>query len=232
VCAVLIERISHLSKLYFMILRSTCLLQIVRFGVVYCITETCHWRQPCSVTSWEFGRPHTNGWRTVLHSFQKSSAQRYQTRKHSRFDFQYQGSVKNFRLWAEQTDQRARNSFFNRRNQRSAQLHVAGKSGTFEKNKGELQKVRGSTSSDVFSMGCVFYHFVSKGNHPFGCNHDIPVNVSKGKYQFVGTEEPWRVNETLEVTNVRWCGSGWPRSSDCRHGRSSNPRPWLPLLSD
>jgi serine/threonine protein kinase len=59
-----------------------------------------------------------------------------------------------------------------------------------EKNKGELQKVRGSTSSDVFSMGCVFYFFVSKGNHPFGCSHDILVNVSKGEYQFIGTEEP------------------------------------------
>jgi serine/threonine protein kinase len=60
----------------------------------------------------------------------------------------------------------------------------------FEKNKGQLQNIRGSTSSDVFSMGCVFYHFVSKGNHPFGCSHDIPVNVSKGKCQFVVTEEP------------------------------------------
>jgi serine/threonine protein kinase len=48
----------------------------------------------------------------------------------------------------------------------------------------ELKKIRGNVASDVFAMGCVFYFFLTKGQHPFGQEYFIPDNIIKGKYVF------------------------------------------------
>ena len=51
----------------------------------------------------------------------------------------------------------------------------------------EDKKVVIGPASDVFSLGCLFYCFLTKGKHPFSCNSRqssfyIPVNILEGKY--------------------------------------------------
>jgi serine/threonine protein kinase len=48
-------------------------------------------------------------------------------------------------------------------------------------------------SSDVFSMGCVFYFFVTRGQHLFGSSPDITDNIIKGEFQMIGMKMPWRI---------------------------------------
>jgi serine/threonine protein kinase len=44
----------------------------------------------------------------------------------------------------------------------------------------ENQKGRGSKRSDIFSTGCVFFYFLTRGTHPFGTvNLDVNLNISK-----------------------------------------------------
>jgi serine/threonine protein kinase len=41
---------------------------------------------------------------------------------------------------------------------------------------------RFSDAIDVFSLGCTFYQFLSKGTHPFGSGFNIPSNIMSGSY--------------------------------------------------
>jgi serine/threonine protein kinase len=50
----------------------------------------------------------------------------------------------------------------------------------------ELQRTRGKKSSDVFAMGCVFYYFLTRGQHPFGRGYDVPNNVKRNESVFHG----------------------------------------------
>ena len=50
----------------------------------------------------------------------------------------------------------------------------------------EFQRTRGKNSSDVFAMGCVFYYFVTRGQHPFGRDYHIPNNVKRNDSVFHG----------------------------------------------
>jgi serine/threonine protein kinase len=45
------------------------------------------------------------------------------------------------------------------------------------------EKPRGRASSDIFSMGCLFFTYLTKGGHPFsdGSVHTIPLNVLDNK---------------------------------------------------
>ena len=44
-----------------------------------------------------------------------------------------------------------------------------------------LDVARMSYSSDVFSLGCTFFYFLTKGTHPFGCHpFKIPNNILTG----------------------------------------------------
>ena len=40
---------------------------------------------------------------------------------------------------------------------------------------------RGSIESDIFSAGCVFFYFVTRGIHPFGVGVGIVANIRKDK---------------------------------------------------
>jgi serine/threonine protein kinase len=44
-------------------------------------------------------------------------------------------------------------------------------------------KPRGKASSDIFSMGCLFFTYLTKGRHPFsnGSVHTIPLNIIENK---------------------------------------------------
>lgn len=47
---------------------------------------------------------------------------------------------------------------------------------------GENEKGRGSKQSDIFSTGCVFFYFLTRGTHPFGRVHlDVNANISEDK---------------------------------------------------
>ena len=37
-------------------------------------------------------------------------------------------------------------------------------------------------SADVFSLGCLFYSYLTKGDHPFGISFAIPHNIMNGNY--------------------------------------------------
>ena len=41
--------------------------------------------------------------------------------------------------------------------------------------------IRGSVKSDIFSTGCVFFYFVTRGSHLFGEGFDIMANIRKNK---------------------------------------------------
>ena len=41
----------------------------------------------------------------------------------------------------------------------------------------ENRRPRATSASDVFSLGCVFYVFLTEGTHPFGEGLSIPVNI-------------------------------------------------------
>jgi serine/threonine-protein kinase/endoribonuclease IRE1 len=44
-------------------------------------------------------------------------------------------------------------------------------------------KPRGKASSDIFSMGCLFFTYLTQGRHPFsnGSVHTIPLNIIENK---------------------------------------------------
>ncbi len=46
------------------------------------------------------------------------------------------------------------------------------------------EKPRGHIKSDIFSLGCLFFTFLTKGGHPFsdGSVHRIPLNILAGKH--------------------------------------------------
>ena len=44
-------------------------------------------------------------------------------------------------------------------------------------------------ASDTFSLGCLFFNFLTKGSHPFlsgGSRHSIILNIIEGKYSLSG----------------------------------------------
>lgn len=41
-------------------------------------------------------------------------------------------------------------------------------------------------AADVFSLGCIFYGYVTKGTHPFGCGVAILNNIVEGRNQLAG----------------------------------------------
>lgn len=47
-------------------------------------------------------------------------------------------------------------------------------------------KQRLTRAIDIFSMGCVFYYVLSRGDHPFGTRYMREANVIKGKYTLAG----------------------------------------------
>jgi serine/threonine protein kinase len=47
---------------------------------------------------------------------------------------------------------------------------------------------RGTQTADVFAMGCVFYFFLTNGQHPFGKRHSITVNIINDKYDISGND--------------------------------------------
>lgn len=50
------------------------------------------------------------------------------------------------------------------------------------------EKPRGNASSDIFSMGCLFFTYLTKGLHPFsdGSIHTIPLNIIDNR-QYLGS---------------------------------------------
>ena len=40
--------------------------------------------------------------------------------------------------------------------------------------------IRGSIKSDIFSAGCVFFYFVTRGIHPFGDEDSVQGNIRAG----------------------------------------------------
>jgi serine/threonine protein kinase len=50
------------------------------------------------------------------------------------------------------------------------------------------EKPRGNASSDIFSMGCLFFIYLTKGLHPFsdGSIHTIPLNIIDNR-QYLGS---------------------------------------------
>jgi serine/threonine protein kinase len=50
-----------------------------------------------------------------------------------------------------------------------------------------LSSYRGSAAVDIFALGCVFYFYLTKGNHPFGRNFFAqPINILGGRYDLSG----------------------------------------------
>jgi serine/threonine protein kinase len=45
---------------------------------------------------------------------------------------------------------------------------------------GENDFARGSVAIYIFSLGCVFFYFITKGLHPFGDGYQIPFNIVSG----------------------------------------------------
>jgi serine/threonine protein kinase len=41
---------------------------------------------------------------------------------------------------------------------------------------------RFSDAIDIFSLGCTFYQFLTKGTHPFGSGFNIPSNIMSGNW--------------------------------------------------
>ena len=54
-------------------------------------------------------------------------------------------------------------------------------SGMSPQNSEEDVVIRGSVKSDIFSTGCVFFYFVTRGIHLFGEGFDIMANIRKNK---------------------------------------------------
>ncbi|CCD23849.1 bifunctional endoribonuclease/protein kinase IRE1 NDAI_0C01890 [Naumovozyma dairenensis CBS 421] len=55
-----------------------------------------------------------------------------------------------------------------------------------------LTKQRLTRAIDIFSMGCVFYYVLSKGNHPFGARYIREGNIIKGRYDLHGLKSTLR----------------------------------------
>jgi serine/threonine protein kinase len=53
-----------------------------------------------------------------------------------------------------------------------------------EKNEGPAAEtlLRGSRAADVFGMGCVFFFYLTNGDHPFGKDFYIKYNILKGEF--------------------------------------------------
>lgn len=47
-------------------------------------------------------------------------------------------------------------------------------------------KSKASTSSDVFSSGCVFFYFSTRGIHPFGDENHVVSNILANKFSLTG----------------------------------------------
>lgn len=50
----------------------------------------------------------------------------------------------------------------------------------------KLVSVRATPAIDVFPLGCVFYFFLTKGQHPFGYCHARNLNIINGKHNLSG----------------------------------------------
>ena len=63
-------------------------------------------------------------------------------------------------------------------------LKPLNKKGTSRSHSANLPK--GRQSADVFAMGCVFYFFLTSGQHPFGEGFSIAVNILENRYDISG----------------------------------------------
>ncbi|XP_057372419.1 serine/threonine-protein kinase/endoribonuclease ire-1-like [Daphnia carinata] len=96
-----------------------------------------------------------------------------------------------------------------------------------EKNIEERKKIRANVSTDIFSLGCVFFSYITKGGHPFAggknSEHTTVANIYEGKksmdnvdsglardhYAFsmidgmtkVGANDRWSLDKVLETLN-------------------------------
>lgn len=53
----------------------------------------------------------------------------------------------------------------------------------------EKSEARHNVASDTFSLGCLLYSFLTKGDHPFlveGSRHFVAINIIEGKYNLSG----------------------------------------------
>lgn len=56
----------------------------------------------------------------------------------------------------------------------------------------EKSDARHNVASDSFSLGCLLYSFLTKGDHPFlsgGSRHFVPLNIIEGKYSLASLGE-------------------------------------------
>ena len=60
---------------------------------------------------------------------------------------------------------------------------------------------RASVKSDIFSTGCVFFYFVTRGTHPFGGNFFIMINILQNKpVNFIGKKIQF-IEHTKDFSN-------------------------------
>ncbi len=52
---------------------------------------------------------------------------------------------------------------------------------SFNQNQPNETPMKGSIESDIFSAGCVFFYYVTRGLHPFGEDNFITANIIKDK---------------------------------------------------
>lgn len=61
-------------------------------------------------------------------------------------------------------------------------------------NEGEIL-IKGTISSDIFSAGCVFFVFATRGIHPFGEDHiAVPSNIRNNQQVNIDSEYLFRLN--------------------------------------
>ena len=54
----------------------------------------------------------------------------------------------------------------------------------------EFLRQRQNISTDIFALGCVFYHYLTRGLHPFGREvYLIMPNIAEGKFDLSGTSQ-------------------------------------------
>jgi serine/threonine-protein kinase/endoribonuclease IRE1 len=59
-----------------------------------------------------------------------------------------------------------------------------------------------TTKVDVFSLGCVFYYFLSYGDHPFGYRFEREKNILSSKYSLNGIAVQLTQEREKEAANL------------------------------
>ncbi|KAI9561060.1 hypothetical protein GHT06_012016 [Daphnia sinensis] len=65
----------------------------------------------------------------------------------------------------------------------------------------EKSDARHNVASDTFSLGCLLYSFLTKGDHPFlsgGSRHFVPLNIIEGKYNLASLGEQHFARDIIE----------------------------------